>query len=131
MKYADKIRMHLISCPGIFTLVSLRSTLGGRQSTANQALQELIESGEVVKCANVPGRRTCQYRVTAKLRAPEERAPKPVVTIFTRPPAVVGARVVRFVETAQDADPDHGVYYHRPQPAQAAMQAKSGPGMIW
>lgn len=131
MKYADKIRQHLITCPGIFTIISLRASLGGNHGTASHALQELIDSGEVAQRPKRPGSRANQYQATELLRAPEVKAAARLSMFYTRRATVVGARVVRFVETPQDADPEHGVYYHRPQPAQAAMQAKSGPGMIW
>lgn len=52
------------------------------------------------------------------VKAPPPPPPSPDVHL---PP---GGRLIRFTDYEQDADPDHGVYYHRPQPGPTALQPR-------
>ena len=129
MKYADRLRIYLMDNPAIFTASDLIAALPAPLSTIKSAIKALADDGEIELFECKLGQNAYKYQPTDKLGTMAQKADRR--TLPRRTPVVATARVVRFVEDPQDANPEHGVYYHRPQPAQAVMQPKSGPGMIW
>lgn len=122
MTCPDKIREHMRNNSGPFCVNGLCNALEIPASTISAGLRDLIKSGEVAVCGEG------QYR--KKLFRLTGTAPATIVPPAFRP-RITTSRVIRFCESPQDADPDRGIYYHRPQPAQAAMQPRAGYGLVW
>lgn len=120
MRAPQKIWEYMRKNTGPFCVNGLCNALEIPASTIAAGLRELIKSGDVMVCGEGQLKKK-MYCLTGTAKA----AP----TAFR--PRITTSRVIRFCESPQEADPDRGIYYHRPQPAQAAMQPRSGYGVVW